>query len=111
MFMRRDLGTAAALPPRRGHWAWTVALCIVTLVIASWSTPAAFATGDVPTVTINQAASQPDPDSETPIMFDVKFSEPVEAFVRQRYLLCRVHCRWCPHSGYHRQRRRLHGHR
>ena len=79
--MKRDLGTAVALPPLRRHWARTVALCIVTLVIASWSTPAAFATGDVPTVTINQAASQPDPDSETPIKFDVKFSEPVEAFV------------------------------
>ena len=40
--------------------------------------------GPAPTVTINQAASQPDPDSETPIVFDVKFSEPVQGFAWDR---------------------------
>ena len=33
-----------------------------------------------PTVTINQGASQADPTSATPIVFDVQFSEPVSGF-------------------------------
>lgn len=45
--------------------------------------------GDVsnPTVTINQAASQPDPTSDSPINFTVIFSEPVTGFSNSDVIL------------------------
>jgi hypothetical protein len=48
--------------------------------LASTSTDATIAWNPAPTVTINQAAAQPDPDGTPPINFTVVFSEPVTGF-------------------------------
>ena len=59
-------------------WAGTAGMIVAAG--GALATPA-FAAGDVPSVTINQAAAQSDPTSTGPIAFDVVFSEPVEAFI------------------------------
>src|SRR5687768_3985697 len=36
--------------------------------------------GTAPTVSVNQGSSQPDPTNQSPILFEVNFSEPVIGF-------------------------------